>query len=81
MVKLLNQEPLIEKYEFQRHKERVVKTASYYTALVAGELQIQEEEIRDAKWLSLTDAMKQLTFKEAKRLLQKVIDRLGPMEQ
>ena len=69
VIKLLSEQPLVEKYQFRRKREMVIKTVQYFPALVQGELQIQEEEIRDAKWLKMSEALEQLSFKEARHIL------------
>ncbi len=73
---LLQEEPLTEKYQFYRRQESVVKTVQYFPALVEGKLQLQAEEIKDAKWVPLKDAARHLTFKEAKDMCQKLIVQL-----
>ncbi|MBS0650196.1 MAG: NUDIX domain-containing protein [Verrucomicrobia bacterium] len=69
---VLKQEPFVEKYQFRRKSDTVVKTAHYFPARVSGELKLQEEEIRDAKWVDLKDAVQFLTFKEAQNICQQV---------
>jgi NADH pyrophosphatase NudC (nudix superfamily) len=56
--------------------ENVVKTVHYYAARVSGEMHLQENEIRDAKWVDLTQATQFLTFKEAQNICQQVINHL-----
>ncbi|MGH7890196.1 MAG: NUDIX domain-containing protein, partial [Thermodesulfobacteriota bacterium] len=74
--KLLQDDPLMEKYQFYRKREIVVKTVQYFPALVQGDLHLQAEEIRDAKWVPLKDAARHLTFKEAKEMCHKLVDLL-----
>ena len=45
---LLQDSPLVERYQFHRKHEVVVKTVQYFPAIVSGELKLQAEEIRDA---------------------------------
>ncbi len=70
VVKVLCDKPLIEHYQFRRKKQNVVKTVQYFPAVVEGPLRIQEEEIREAKWLTIPEAMNQLSFREARHILQ-----------
>jgi bis(5'-nucleosidyl)-tetraphosphatase len=70
VLKVLREEPLIEQYQFRRKKQFILKTVQYFPALVEGSLQLQEEEIREAKWLTIPEAMQQLTFREARHILQ-----------
>lgn len=71
--KLLQDSPLVERYQFHRKHEVVVKTVQYFPALVSGELKLQAEEIRDAKWVALKDAARHLTFKESKEMCNKLV--------
>jgi len=70
----IQKEPLLEEYTFYRKGYRVVKTVSYFPALIHGELQLQEEEIRAARWLTFPEALNLLTFKEAKEVCQRVFE-------
>jgi 8-oxo-dGTP pyrophosphatase MutT (NUDIX family) len=65
---LLQDTPLLEKYTFRRQGKIIQKTVHYYPAIVTGTLTLQEEEIRDACWLTLDEATAKLTFKEARTL-------------
>lgn len=70
---LLQESPLIERYQFHRKHEIVIKTVQYFPALVSGKLQLQAEEIRDAKWVPLNEASRHLTFKESKDMCHKLV--------
>ena len=70
---LLQDTPLVERYQFHRKHEIVVKTVQYYPAIVQGTIHLQPEEIRDAKWVPLKEATRHLTFKEAKEMCNKLI--------
>lgn len=76
VAEVLKKEPFIEKYQFRKKTEAVVKTVHYFVARVSGELILQEEEIRDAKWVDLSEATEHLTFKEAKNICKQVIAHL-----
>jgi bis(5'-nucleosidyl)-tetraphosphatase len=71
--KFLQEDPLTERYQFHRKREIVVKTVQYFPALVEGNLKLQVEEIRDAKWVSLKESPGYLTFREAKEMCNKLI--------
>lgn len=73
VTRLLRDEPLVEQYHFRRKRQLVVKTARYYPAIVEGTLQPQEEEIRDAQWMTIPDALGKLTFREARHILQEFL--------
>ena len=74
--KILQEEPLMERYQFYRKREIVIKTVHYFPALVQGDHHLQAEEIRDAKWVPLKDAAQHLTFKESKDMCHKLVDLL-----
>jgi 8-oxo-dGTP pyrophosphatase MutT (NUDIX family) len=75
--KLLQEDPLTERYQFYRKNEVVVKTVQYFPALVSGTLKLQAEEIRDAKWVLLKESTRHLTFREAKEMCHKLINMLN----
>ncbi|MBY0528857.1 MAG: NUDIX domain-containing protein [Rhabdochlamydiaceae bacterium] len=79
VVQLLNDEPYVEQYQFRSKFDTIQKTVHYFPAVVSGTLQLQEEEIRDAIWLKLEEAIEHLTFKEAKNICHLVIQRLQHM--
>jgi len=70
--KLLQEEPITEQYSFYRSNQKIQKKVHYFPAIVSGALLLQPEEIRDGKWLTFSDAEKQLTFAEAKKLCRKI---------
>jgi len=72
IVSLLLEKPLIETYNFRIKQKMVRKRVLFFPALVEGQLQLQEEEIREAKWLSFQEAADELSFKEAKLLLKEM---------
>lgn len=77
--RLLQETPLIERYKF-RHKELLIEKAVYYfPAIVKGALVLQEEEVRDARWLTLNAALSLLTFQEARTLCSYVMTTLLPL--
>ena len=68
--------PLSEHYTFYRNRKKVLKTASYFPALVSGTVALQEVEIREGRWLGFDMAMKTLTFSEGRALLNQVLHEL-----
>jgi bis(5'-nucleosidyl)-tetraphosphatase len=75
--KLLQEEPLSEKYEFRRRGETVIKTVQYFPAVVSGHVRLQPEEIQDAKWVLLKEAVNHLTFREAKEMCRMLVRQLN----
>jgi bis(5'-nucleosidyl)-tetraphosphatase len=74
---VLLDKPLSEQYQFMRKREFVVKTVQYFPAIVSGDLKLQQEEIRDAKWLTPQEALKQLSFREARHILREILRHLN----
>lgn len=72
--KILSSEPLTESYTFSRGPHKTIKHVAYYIALVVGTMKLQEEEIAAAKWVLLEEAVKHLSFKEAKKMCETVLE-------
>ncbi len=72
VVEWLSEKPLVETYRFRIKQQMVQKHVLFFPALVAGELLLQEEEIREGKWVTFEEATETLTFKEAKLLIKEV---------
>ncbi len=75
--KLLQEEPLTEQYDFRRKGENVTKTVQYFPAVVSGEVKLQPEEIQDSKWVLLKEAVRHLTFREAKEMCCMLVRQLN----
>lgn len=67
---ILSEVPITEQYQFRHRGERFLKIVHYFPALVKGDLKLQVEEVRDAKWLPLREAELQLSFREARQILK-----------
>jgi len=72
--RLLQETPFKEEYQFRKKAVSVSKKVTYYVALVTGQLCVQPQEIRDAKWVSLDEALQILTFDKARAICLKVKD-------
>ena len=70
---ILSEVSITEQYQFRYRGEWIVKVVHYFPALVKGDLKLQVEEVRDAKWLSLAEAEQQLSFKEARQILKSCV--------
>lgn len=77
VTEVLRENPMAEQYQFRRKKQFIVKSVHYFPAFVTGDLNLQEEEIRDARWMTIPEAMHQLTFKEARHILQEFVRTLN----
>lgn len=64
--------PFTETFTFRRTGTIIEKTVSYFPAIVTGDITIQLEEIREALWFSFPDALKRLTFEEARSICRQV---------
>jgi len=72
LAHLLKEEPLMEQYTFIVDRRRVFKRVFYFIAEVKGKVELQKQEIHDGKWLTISEALHQLTHQEGKDLLAKV---------
>jgi bis(5'-nucleosidyl)-tetraphosphatase len=62
----LSLEPFTESY----YDQDKAKTVSYFPAFVAGILKCQPDEILQAKWFDLDEAMKQISFPESQNVFK-----------
>lgn len=61
-------------YSFQRNGENVAKTTTYFVGFVRSkDFNIQEEEIKEALWLTPKEARAKLTYTAYKELLDEVL--------
>ncbi|MDN3504999.1 MAG: NUDIX domain-containing protein [Rhabdochlamydiaceae bacterium] len=77
--RVLEKEPLLEKYQFKNHDGTdISKTVHYYLAEVDSEIKpvLQSEEILDGGWFKPEEAIERITFDEGKRLCEQVIGKL-----
>lgn len=72
VMRFLSPEPLIEEYRFRREGLPVVKRVEYYIVEATGTYDLEPEEVQDGRWFTLKEAALQVTFPEAKQILQKV---------
>ena len=75
--RLLKDLPLTEKYKFHRKRDVIWKYVAYFPAVVKGTLLLQQAEISDAKWVPLEDAVKYLTYKEARQMCLEILGLLN----
>jgi 8-oxo-dGTP pyrophosphatase MutT (NUDIX family) len=80
IVCYLSEQPLIEAYQFFSRGKRIEKTVTYFLAKVEGELKLQCEEIKDAKWIPLSEAVNHLTFSVSKAVCQRAETFLSHIE-
>lgn len=77
VVKFLSDEILREAYSFFRGKSFIHKEVLYYIAEVTGDLQLQEGEVYDSRWVPLHEAEREITYSESKNLCRRAIELLN----
>jgi 8-oxo-dGTP pyrophosphatase MutT (NUDIX family) len=75
VVRHLVKEPLTEQYRFTHEQRYIVKRVFYFIAEVSGSVKLQEKEIEGGIWVSLSDAMNQITHPEGKSIIA-LVDKL-----
>lgn len=68
----LSDETFEENYCFTHQGQRIAKKVIYFLAEVEGDLVIQEEEIKAAKWVLLSESVKDVTFSPGKAICDRV---------
>ena len=76
---IIPEDTLSESYFFDRGEGKVQKRVEYFIAEVEGELEIQDEELRDSIWLKPDDIEDQVTFPESKKICRQVINLLNQL--
>lgn len=65
------------RYSFVHGDTHVEKTATFFIGVVSGkEMTLQAEELKDARWCTLTEARELLTHEGAKRMFDEVVSQL-----
>lgn len=72
--RLLHAVPFVEAYKFKFKGQLIDKQVFYFLAEVKGELNLQVEEVKDAKWVPVTQAEAFATYAEGKALVKKVLN-------
>jgi len=70
---LLVEKPFEENYFFTKNSTLIKKKVFYFLAEVSGKVQIQKEEIKDVKWVPLSEVTEALTFNEDKVLFKETL--------
>lgn len=73
VVSYLSEVPLAEKYYFFSRGRRVEKEVTYFLAETQGELVLQHDEIKAAKWVPLSEAQKHITFPAAREICEQAV--------
>jgi len=81
-VEILDLPLLDEEYSIVRNGEKKLKKNGYFIGFIKNEsLVLQAEEIRDSKLLTYDEAMKEITYKERREVLQKAKEYLEEYER
>jgi len=64
--KFLSEKPLIEQYSILRNSKKTLKKVYYYLIETTGEAKIHSDEILDGKWIEMSKAKDQITYKASK---------------
>lgn len=67
-------EPLQEQYWFKWQGTLIKKTVIYFLATVRGELNLQLKEVCDAMWCDIQKVESIVTFKQAKKICQEIVE-------
>jgi 8-oxo-dGTP pyrophosphatase MutT (NUDIX family) len=70
----LDHEPFVEHYSFVLENEKIYKEVQYFPALVTGSIRFQIEEVKDGRWVSVSEAPSCVTFKEMKSITRDVYE-------
>lgn len=68
----INEEAVKENYHIIRNYGRLLKQVAYYIAEVDGEFSLQYEEVKNGKWVPLSEAHHHVTFQESKNICRYV---------
>lgn len=59
-------------------EEGIEKDVVFFIAKkIGGEIKVQEEEVKDTKWLTPREAMDRLTYESSKNILRNIIETLN----
>ncbi len=70
---ILSMEPFEENYQFKHDGEMIDKTVTLFVAKVMGDLETDEREILDHRWVGLEEARALATFDEGRNVIQELI--------
>jgi 8-oxo-dGTP pyrophosphatase MutT (NUDIX family) len=67
------------KYWYQRNGRRIAKTVSFFLLdYVAGEPGDHDHEVEQARWMTLEEAARSLTYKGERDMASRALSRSGP---
>lgn len=72
ILQLLSKEPILEEFTFSKKGETILKRVLFFVAEVEGTVILQNEEIADGQWYTLSEAIEKTVHAEGKATLRKV---------
>ena len=76
ITKLVEDEPLVERYQFTSRRTLIEKRVDYFVAEAAGEIVLQLEEVVEGRWFVFSKAKDRATYAQMKSLLDTVEKKL-----
>lgn len=73
VVKLLQNEALIEEYQIQKDSETISKKVYYFIAEVGGKVNLEIAEIIEGRWVDIKEASDIITYNPSKEIAKEVI--------
>lgn len=77
VVKFLSEATFEEHYQYTLHGNLINKTVMFFVAEVAGQLSLQTHEVSGARWVTLANASRELTYDSDRSICQGVLSLLG----
>lgn len=77
VIKVLDEEPLIERYQYLQEGATVEKTVYFYLAMTSHSAQVDGKEIIQGQWYFLEQALEVISYQEGNQLLHRIQDRLS----
>lgn len=71
------EEEITENYFFKFQGSLIKKQVTYFVAEVEGNITLQQDEIKDSRWLEFPEALLLIDFKESRTIAGKVFNRIG----
>ncbi len=71
-VKIFQDTPIVEKYNFIRNNQIISKTVYYFIMEVTGDIKLHPEEILQGEWMIFSKAEKKITYPQSKIICKDV---------
>jgi len=77
LEKLIYELPFEMEYTFKDQGKDVKKKVYYYLGEVTGDIILQNQEVKDFRWVPLREASQYLTYSNSRSLHEKIVKFLG----